>query len=82
MASQQQLDLLKQGVTEIWNRWREDHPATALELSGVDLTGANLSAANLRDTNMHRANLNWTNLNEAIITAEQLKEARPPQNSQ
>ena len=47
MINQQQLDLLKQGVATIWNKWREEHPDATIELSGVDLSGANLAEVNL-----------------------------------
>jgi len=87
-ANQQQLDLLKQGVTENWNSWRLEYPGTQPELQAVDLTGANLggvdlanadlSGANLAGTNLSGADLSWTNVAEAIISAEQLKLARSP----
>ncbi len=42
MVNQQQLDPLRQGVPEIWKRWREESPDIALEVDGTDLSGANL----------------------------------------
>ena len=40
MANQQHLDLLKQGVTENWNRWRLEFPDTRPELQAADLMEA------------------------------------------
>ena len=96
MANQQQLDLLKQGVATQWNMWREEHPDTAIKLNGVDLSeanlgevnlaGADLSQADLSGADLHgaalfAARLNWATLEGAIITPEQLSQARVGRNS-
>jgi uncharacterized protein YjbI with pentapeptide repeats len=62
MANQQQLDLLKQGITATWNRWRQDYPETRLDLNGVDLSGADLNNANLVEADLSGANLPEANL--------------------
>jgi hypothetical protein len=39
MASQEHLDILKQGV-DVWNQWRTEHSELRPNLSRVNLTGA------------------------------------------
>lgn len=36
MANEEQLKVLKQGV-EVWNKWREENPKTAIDLSKTHL---------------------------------------------
>ena len=55
MVNLEQLDLLKQGVADTWNRWREEHPDVAAELNGVDLSEANLAEVNLVGANLSQA---------------------------
>lgn len=45
MASQEHLNVLKQGV-EIWNQWREEHLEIEIDLSGVNFNQANLAGVN------------------------------------
>src|SRR5437764_925199 len=61
MADQQQLDLLRQGVTD-WHAWRTQHPDIQPDLSGADLSGADLRKANLSF-----ANLTYADLSEAQV---------------
>ena len=71
MTDQQQLALLKQGVTQ-WNAWRKVNPCTPIDLSGALLSFATLSFADLSGANLSGANLNGANLNGATVTIEQL----------
>jgi len=48
----------------------------AANLSGADLQVAHLSAADLSGAKLSEANLRWADLNGAIVTAEQLAQAR------
>jgi uncharacterized protein YjbI with pentapeptide repeats len=47
MADQQQVDLLRQGAPEAWNRWRLDNPDKRPELQAADLAQANLAGVDL-----------------------------------
>jgi hypothetical protein len=46
MAKSAHLAILEQGV-DVWNKWREDHPAEVPDLGGVDMDGADLRTARL-----------------------------------
>ena len=72
MANQQQLDLLRQGVTEFWNRWRLDNPDTQPELQGVDLTQANLGGLDLTHADLSGADLSGADLNNANLSGAKL----------
>jgi len=76
MANQQQLNLLKQGITETWNRWRENHPDSALKLSKVDLREAQLGSANLAHTDLSGADLSEADLNNANLSGANLANAQ------
>jgi hypothetical protein len=69
MADQEQLELLKQGVTD-WNDWRTQHPEINPDLSGAVLSGADLDEANLR-----RADLSEADLSGAVLIETNLREA-------
>ena len=72
MANQQQLELLRQGVTEHWNRWRLEYPDTRPELQAVDLTGANLGGADLANADLSWADLSEADLNNANLSGAKL----------
>jgi len=74
-ANQQQLDLLKQGVTENWNSWRLEYPGTQPELQAVDLTGANLGGVDLANADLSGADLSGASLVGADLTSADLNEA-------
>src|SRR5438105_306005 len=71
MADQQQLDLLRQGVTD-WHAWRTQHPDIQPNLSGAQLSGAQLSRAHLSYADLSRAQLSGANLSEADLSRAQL----------
>ncbi len=64
MADQEQLAILKEGVSE-WNEWRGKNPDVPIDLSKADLMGADLSGANLIKANLNRAHLIEANLRES-----------------
>src|SRR5579884_544626 len=82
MANQEQVDLLKQGVPEVWNRWRLDHPdmrpdlqvadLAQANLSRVDLSSADLTGADLREADLNNANLAGANLAAANLAGANL----------
>jgi uncharacterized protein YjbI with pentapeptide repeats len=89
MANPEHLEILRRGVEE-WNKWRDDHPEIAPDLSsaklsgtdlheaglrGEDLSGVNLSGANLREANLSKANLLRANLREANLREANLRRA-------
>ena len=61
MANEEQLSILKQGV-DVWNRWRQEHPETEIELSNANLSGIDLAGAMLSDALLNGARLNGSNL--------------------
>jgi len=75
MANQQQLELLRQGVTEDWNRWRLEYPDTRPELQAADLSGANLASANLSGADLSGASLVGADLTAADLTEANLTNA-------
>src|SRR2546421_147548 len=66
MANQQQLDLLRQGVTD-WNARRERHPDIHSGLSRANLSGADLSNANLSRADLIEADLSRARVGETIF---------------
>src|SRR5260221_2370648 len=76
MASQEHLDMLKQGV-DTWNRWREEHPEVQPDLSKADLSvnffvQANLSSTNLFGTNLSVSNCIMANFSKANLSKAKL----------
>lgn len=79
MANEEHLKILKQGV-EVWNKWRDENPDVAPDLSFVNLSNMNLSKADFRDINFFGAKLNntdlrGTNLRNARLINAQFKNA-------
>src|SRR5258708_16663344 len=79
MVSQEDIDLLKQGVAR-WNAWRGQHPEIRPDLSGANLSGANLSeallvGAELIDADLTEANLMDANLSNASLIISSLSNA-------
>src|SRR5947199_312522 len=66
MANQQQLALLRQGVTA-WNTWRQQHPKIHPDLIGANLSAADLSAADLREAELREADLSAADLSAAKV---------------
>jgi TIR domain/Pentapeptide repeats (8 copies) len=74
MANLEYVDMLRRGV-EIWNRWREAHPGTRADLSGVDLHAADLSFINLHGADLSYANFRGAKLLVANLSSVNLMEA-------
>ncbi len=66
MANQEQLALLRTGVTE-WNEWRQANPEEFIDLSEADLTAYTLGRARLRGANFRGSNLSGVDLMEADL---------------
>jgi uncharacterized protein YjbI with pentapeptide repeats len=73
-AKQEQLDTLKQG-SEVWNRWRKEHPEIVPELDGVNFKGVSLSEADLSGARMRYAVLSDADLSGADLTGADLRGA-------
>jgi uncharacterized protein YjbI with pentapeptide repeats len=72
MATQEHLDILKQGV-EVWNQWRKEHPEIRPDLSeadwvDTDLSGADLSETKLRGASLRGVDLSFANLSRANLS--------------
>lgn len=79
MAAPEQLEILKKGSFE-WNKWRNEHPHTHIDLSRtylveMSLKGAQLSHANLSETNLQGANLDKTDFGGADLENANLSES-------
>jgi uncharacterized protein YjbI with pentapeptide repeats len=66
MANPEHVGILKRGV-EIWNKWREERPYVAPDLTKADLTKAILNGAHLNGVNFNGANLTEVNLYRAYL---------------
>src|SRR5438876_402495 len=75
MADQQQLDLLRQGVTDR-HVWRTQHPDIQPNLSVANLGEANRTYTNLSSIDLSEANLRYANLSFANLTYADLSEAQ------
>src|SRR5947209_5674044 len=73
MASQEHLDLLKQGV-DVWNQWRKEHPEIEPDLSKADFRDIDLSQINFTKADLSRANLNEANRSRANLSQATLVE--------
>ncbi len=71
MASQEQLELLEQGVPA-WNAWRSAHPNEKIDLMSADLLQADLSGIDLHDADLRRMNLREVNLSDADLRGADL----------
>lgn len=79
MAIQQQLDILKRGVSA-WNQWRIEHPDVLPDLSkaslqGVQLEGAHLEGVHLKEASLEKANLRGSYLGRANLHGAHLERA-------
>ncbi len=67
MANEDHLEILNSGV-EAWNRWREENPDTAPDLSHANLVGRALMGINLNGSKLDRVNLRLTNMSGADLS--------------
>lgn len=74
MANQEQLSVLRQGVSS-WNHWRTEHLGEKIDLDDVNLERANLIGADLFAANLRRANLSGAFLRQADIGRADLRGA-------
>ncbi len=74
MANNDHLTILRCGV-DFWNRWRQDNPDIAPDLSNADLAKANFRHANFKSANFVRANLRKARLRESDFTNANLSDA-------
>lgn len=61
MANTTTIELLRQG-SEIWNRWRDEHPGERPDLREADLAGLDLNNCDLRECDLFGATLKGANL--------------------
>jgi uncharacterized protein YjbI with pentapeptide repeats len=76
MANEEQLERLKQGV-EGWNKWREENPATEINLENAELRGAYLTQIYLRGADLREANLSIATLDGARLVEAYIEGAYP-----
>jgi uncharacterized protein YjbI with pentapeptide repeats len=84
MANQKQLSILRKGV-EVWNKWRDEHPAIDIDLrkadlrkanlTGIEFSKADLSGAYLIESDLSRAKLVGAKLEGADLSGANLTEA-------
>ena len=74
MANEQQVALLKQGVTA-WNEWRRQNPTVTIDLRGADLRGVSFPAGNLQNGHLEGANLSQAGLHRADLSHAHLEGA-------
>lgn len=74
MADQEQLAILKQGVTA-WNDWRKRNPNIRPDLRGLEFSKANLHGANLMQADLYTAWLDGANLCDADLREANLMQA-------
>ncbi len=67
MASQEHLEILKQGIAT-WNTWRKQHPEIRPDLSFADLSGADFSGADFSRADLNGAILSRATLSEATLS--------------
>jgi uncharacterized protein YjbI with pentapeptide repeats len=68
MADENQLSILRQGVT-VWNQWRVDRTIpTLVDLRGADLGGRELSGLNLRGADLEGTSFREANLSNADLS--------------
>jgi uncharacterized protein YjbI with pentapeptide repeats len=68
MADEEYVAILKKGVVDAWNKWRDEHPHAFLDLDEAHLSAQNLGGANLGGANLRRADLSGANLVKANLS--------------
>ena len=89
MAKQEQLCILKQGVSA-WNQWRKENPDIRIDLdeaalfqeklprvnfSNASLRNADLGQVNLQKADLRGADIRWANVSEAHLEGADLRNA-------
>jgi uncharacterized protein YjbI with pentapeptide repeats len=74
MANPEHLAVVKQDNGAI-SRWRNENPATRLDLTGADLSEVNLSGADLRGANLTGADLSGADIIGANLSGANLSDA-------
>jgi hypothetical protein len=72
MENDEHLALLKSGMVDAWNAWREENPGIRPSLSKTNLSDANLWGAVLRDANLSGADLRGAAFNEGDLSKANL----------
>ena len=72
MAKEEHLAVLWLGA-EAWNRWREEHKESEIDLSNANLEKADLKGFNLSRVNLDGAHLSGVNLERANLSSASLK---------
>ena len=77
MANAELVHRLREEGVEAWNRWREEHPAVWLDLSGANLSLAELRLADLYGADLSEANFYGADLSGANLREAELSGANP-----
>jgi uncharacterized protein YjbI with pentapeptide repeats len=75
MANEQQLAILRSGVSE-WNLWRKENPEETVDLSKADLREMDLWDADLHGVHLHEADLTSAQLYRADLHGAHLHRAQ------
>jgi hypothetical protein len=71
MSINEQIDILRRGVAT-WNKWRQEHPLSRVDLSGANFIGADFSGVDFSGADLIRANLSGADLNGANLSGADL----------
>jgi len=74
MEQPEHLTILKLG-TEVWNKWRLEHPEIQPKLIAADGEGTNLSQVNLKGANLSQVNLEGADLSQVNLEGADLSES-------
>jgi hypothetical protein len=76
MADKEAVKLLDEHGIDAFNKWREENPKRAIDLSGADFTGRDISRANFSNANLRGADFFKADLLSANFMSADLTEAR------
>jgi hypothetical protein len=74
MANNRHVELIRQGV-ETWNRLKQDHPLTQMNLKGINLKGCDLRHADFNKVDLSHADLQGADLRGAQLVGTNLRAA-------